>query len=420
MTPRRPEAKPTAFEGTLRGFDLTWEVPLVDAKTLGVAPRVDELLARANGGPVGEHSDGAFEWTGSLAAHVLEVRTPELVGDLAPLSGAMAATTARLANLSAELGMALLPVAMHPWMQPHREAELWGHDLAPVYRTFDRLFDCRRHGWANVQGIRLGFAFEGPAEFGRLMRAVRAVLPWIPALAAASPFEEGRSTGILDKRLVHARHRADRIPELVGEVIPEQVYDQATYREEILQPIARHLAELDEEGALVDREWINGRGAIARFDRKTIQIGLIDAQENGVAGLAVCAAIASAVTILLEERFVGLADLGALPVAELVTQLGACVGQGEKAIIVHPRLARALGADGARDAGEVWRRVIEAEPPGDPALGAHLEHVLREGTLASRLVRAVGDPITDQNLQSVAERLVEGVRTGHSFAATAG
>ncbi len=415
MTARRKEVLPTPFAGTLRGIDLAWEVPLVDAANWNIAPRVDQLLARANGGPVGEHRDGSIEWSGSLAAHVLEIRTPEFVGELSELTGAMDSTIHRLNAHCKELGAALLPVAMHPWMNPGREAELWGHDLAPVYRAFDRLFDCRRHGWANVQGVRLGFAFEGPLEFGRLLRAVRAVLPWIPALAAASPFEEGRATGIADKRLVHARHRADRIPELVGEVIPEPVYDQAAYREEILQPIARHLAELDSEGALFDREWINGRGAIARFDRSTIQIGLIDAQESGMACLAISDAVASAVKILLEERFATLPDIGALPRAELVAQLGACVGRAELAPILHPRLARVLGADGATTAGELWRRVLEAEAPSDPVLAGHLELVLREGSLATRLTKAAGDPVTEQGLSKLASQLAEGARANRSF-----
>ena len=35
------------------------------------------------------------------------------------------------------LGARLMPGAMHPWMDPHRETELWPHENTEVYRAFD-------------------------------------------------------------------------------------------------------------------------------------------------------------------------------------------------------------------------------------------------------------------------------------------
>ena len=81
----------------------------------------------------------------------------------------------------------LLPTGMHPWMDPSAETSLWPGEGAAIYATFDRLFDCRRHGWANLQSMHVNLPFDGDDEFARLHAAVRVLLPLIPALAASSP-----------------------------------------------------------------------------------------------------------------------------------------------------------------------------------------------------------------------------------------
>ena len=47
------------------------------------------------------------------------------------------------------------------------------------------------------------------------------------------------------------------------------------------------IAPLDPDGTL-QHEWLNSRGAIARFDRNAIEIRVLDIQECPVADLAIC------------------------------------------------------------------------------------------------------------------------------------
>ena len=54
---------------------------------------------------------------------------------------------------------------MHPWMDP-RAASLWPHEYGEVYAAYDRIFDCRRHGWANLQSVHLNLPFADEREFG--------------------------------------------------------------------------------------------------------------------------------------------------------------------------------------------------------------------------------------------------------------
>ena len=68
-------------------------------------------------------------------------------------------------------GARLVPTGMHPTMDPTRETRLWPHDYADVYAMFHRLFDCHRHGWANLQSCHLNLPFQGDEEFAALHAA---------------------------------------------------------------------------------------------------------------------------------------------------------------------------------------------------------------------------------------------------------
>ena len=107
-----------------------------------------------------------------------------------------------------------MPTAMHPWMDPHAEARLWPHEYNAVYAAFNRIFDCRGHGWSNLQSTHINLPFRGDEEFGRLHAAIRLVLPIIPGVAASSPAADGRLSGLLDSRLDAYRSNARRIPSI--------------------------------------------------------------------------------------------------------------------------------------------------------------------------------------------------------------
>src|SRR5665811_1134453 len=90
------------------------------------------------------------------------------------------------------MGAQLMPGAMHPWMDPHSETRLWLGDNAVIYGAYDRIFDCKSHGWANLQSMHVNLPFADDNEFARLHAASRLVLPILPALAASSPIAEDK------------------------------------------------------------------------------------------------------------------------------------------------------------------------------------------------------------------------------------
>ena len=240
------------------------EYMLVDAESLDVRPIADQVMQLEAGKQVSDVEFEDISWSNELVLHVLELKTTDPAPSLAPVAGQMQAHVRRVNELAGQLGARLMPTAMHPWMDPFKEMKLWPHDYSPVYECFNRIFDCRGHGWANLQSMHINLPFANDDEFGKLHAAVRLVLPLLPALAASSPFKEGKLTGQLDSRLETYRLNSRKIPSIAGRVIPERAFTQAEYDAMIFEPMFRDIAPHDPEGILQD-EFLNARGAIARL-----------------------------------------------------------------------------------------------------------------------------------------------------------
>ncbi len=391
------------------------ELMLVDARTLDVRPIADRLLEAVEGPGAGDHEEGPIAWSNELVRHVIELKTNGPAPALDGLAAAFQASVGRIEGLLAPLGARLLPGGMHPWMDPARETELWPHEYAEVYRAYDRVFDCRRHGWANVQSVHLNLPFADDDEFGRLMAAARIALPLVPALAAASPVERGAPSGRLDGRLEHYKKNAERVPSMAGEVIPEPIFTEEAYRARVLAPIQEALARFPEGEVFGGREWINARGAIARFDRGAIELRLQDQQECPAADLATVAAVAALVRALVEERWSDGAAQRALPSAPLVALLAATGERGPAAPVSDPALLALLGRRAPLAAGALWRALLDELPPPPAELGPPLETILARGPLATRLLAALGPRPARERLHAVYAELADCLAAGRLF-----
>jgi glutamate---cysteine ligase / carboxylate-amine ligase len=293
---------------------------------------------------------------------------------------------------------------MHPLFDPRAETRLWPYGQREVYETFDRIFDCRGHGWSNLQSTHLNLPFDGDDEFGRLHAAVRLILPLLPALAASSPFVEGRATGTLDNRLAHYRQNCARVPSVTGHVVPERVFTEADYEREILGRIARDLAPLDPAGHL-ESIWTNARGAIARFDRGAIEIRVLDVQETPAADLAILAFVVELAKALVSERLAPYALQREFDERRLDAIFRRTTERGMRACIDDAEYLRALGARGVpSDARALFGELLEALP-GVPAVHRPaLELILEEGNLAERLITRLGPlPAEGALLETYAE-----------------
>lgn len=379
MQPVQPDSP---YLHLFAGYGVELEYMIVDRQSLNVRSLADKLLAAVGGPWTREVDCGPLAWSNELVLHVIELKTNGPAKSLTNLYQLFQEDIERINKLLEPLDACLLPTAMHPWVNPDAEAALWQQEDKEIYTALDRIFCCQGHGWKNLQSAHLNLPFYDDAEFVKLHAAIRLILPLIPAIAASSPFMDGSDNGILDNRLRVYQEHCRRFPQAMGPVIPEPVDSIEHYHAEILGPIYQALAPHDPEGILA-YEWINARGAIARFDRQTIEIRLIDVQECPLADLAVTRAVVGAVQWLIDTNTSG---LKAIPSEPLKTILQSTIRNAEHAVIEEAEYLRQLGInETSATAGQVWRHLIEQIAVFDGPEKDAMETILERGTLATRM-----------------------------------
>lgn len=375
--------------GLFEAFGVELEYMIVDRHTFDVRPVTDQLIKAECGRIESELELGRISWSNELALHVVELKTTAPEPDLRHLAEVfqqhIRRINARLRQF--HLPAQLMPSAMHPWMDPYREMELWPHEHNAIYAAFNEIFDCRGHGWANLQSVHLNLPFDGDDQFGRLHAAIRLVLPLLPGLAASSPAMNGRMTGLLDNRLQVYQGNSARVPSLAGKVIPEAIFTEEQYRLQIFQRMYDDIAPLDPAGVLQD-EFLNARGAIARFGRGSIEIRVIDIQECPTADLAVLQATVAVIKALCQEEWSRSEDQRKIGVEPLYEILSAAIRDADQALVDNTEYLKLFGYHGstAVSVQQLWRHLVsQSKPQLDRACGAALDLILTRGPLGRRL-----------------------------------
>ncbi|MFH0765070.1 MAG: glutamate-cysteine ligase family protein [Calditrichota bacterium] len=395
-----------------KSFGVELEYMIVDRASLDVKPLADKALSIVAGEPSNEADLGDIAWSNELVAHVLEMKTNGPAPSLNGLAKRFQESIRRAEDILAPFNAGLLPTAMHPWMDPQTETYIWPHGQNEVYLAYDRIFGCRGHGWSNLQSAHLNLPFATEEEFVRLHAAIRLVLPLIPVLAASSPIIEGKFTGLLDSRLEVYRTNQAKIPSITGMVVPEAVQSIAEYHDNILARIYRDIAPFDPEGIL-QGEWLNSRGAIARFSRGAIEIRVIDVQESPTVDIAIAAAIISAVKALAEERYTPLWRLHQISTERLSKLLWDAVKWGGGVLVNDVDILGAWGLNQSQvvTLNALWRRIIAENLPSDGSSPQEwlriLELILDRGCLSERIIRACGRSLTRARLREVYSALKE-------------
>ena len=395
-------------------FGIELEYMIVAADSLDVCPITDRVLHAIAGSYEGEVELGDISWSNELALHVIELKTTDPIRSLDGLSDRFQANVARINDLLLIHNARLMPTAMHPWMNPHTESKLWPHDYGVVYEAFNRVFDCTGHGWANLQSVHINLPFAGDEEFGKLHAAIRLLLPLLPALAASSPILERRASGFCDTRLEVYRTNAKRVPSVSGLVIPEAVFTREAYEREIFAKIYADIAPLDPDGTL-QHEWLNSRGAIARFDRNAIEIRVLDVQECPAADLAICKLIVETLRRLVAEEWLSTAAQQAFTTERLAAILTSTIRDADEALIDDAEFLNAFGMSAPVTAIELWRRL--AKPLLEPATEFEpvLRVILEQGPLSRRILKRVANVSSDASLIETYRELCNCLATGTTF-----
>lgn len=400
------------------GIGIELEYMIVKNDTLSVYPVADQILNAFGGKITSEIDMGALLWSNELVLHVIELKSNGPVSSLLPLVDAFQSDISKINRFLEKINGCLLPTGMHPLMDPFKETVLWPHEYNPIYETFNRIFDCRGHGWANLQSMHINLPFSNEEEFGRLHAAIRLILPLVPGLCASSPIVQGKYTGLLDNRLEFYRQNQKKIPSLTGHVIPEPIFTPDAYQAQLLDRLYHDLAPYDPE-KILQEEWVNSRGAIARFERNTIEIRVLDMQECPLADLAIAQGIVETIQWLMNEGPCRFDTQKQFPSDPLIEIFLSAIQSAEQTSISNRDYLRVWGiqSSGPMSIKKVWETILGHLPlwNTENPWKAPLQIILENGTLASRIVKALGGNPNEENIRKVYSRLAHSLAQGHLF-----
>jgi carboxylate-amine ligase len=375
--------------GLFDAIGIELEYMIVHRKTLDVRPICDELFRSVTGDETSDVEpdgpDGAVSWSNELALHVVELKTQRPALSLDGLAETFQDHVRQIDALLEPMNARLMPTAMHPWMDPDAETRLWPHEHNEIYRTYDRIFGCRGHGWGNLQSTHINLPFGNDDEFGRLHAALRLLLPLLPAIAASSPIVDGDWSPISCHRMEVYRTNSKRVPMMAGLVVPEPVFTRAEYERDILGRLYDELRPLDPDG-LLSHEFANARGAMARFDRGAIEIRVLDIQECPKADLAIAALVVAIVRAITSERWISYEDQKRIKTEPLHGVLLDTIRYADRTRIRERSVLDAFGVKQSTVwAADLWMSLLEQVVPDHPVWSPMLRRMLKTGTLANRI-----------------------------------
>jgi glutamate---cysteine ligase / carboxylate-amine ligase len=182
----------TAREAFENGQDFTLaveeEFALLDADTLELTNRFEELKAGAVGSELDEHL------VGELIASEIEVKTGRCA-NFAEAAERMARRRVQLAELADRFGVGLASTGTHPW-SPWQDQRIID---TPHYRRNNEIL--QYVVWRNNSfGIHAHIGVRGADRAIAVCNAFRNVLPELLALSASSPFVEDCVSGLHSAR----------------------------------------------------------------------------------------------------------------------------------------------------------------------------------------------------------------------------
>ena len=396
-------------------YGIELEYMLVKNDSFKVAPQVDELLSSKAGELKADIENGDIAWSNELVAHVIELKTNGPTKNTDDLAEKFHANILEIDALLQPLNLQLLGSASHPLMNPDTDTELWKHSYSEVYALYNTIFNCKGHGWSNVQSTHINLPFYDDTEFEKLHAAIRIILPLLPGLCASSPILEGKITGFKDTRLEFYKTNQKEIPELTGMVIPERVFSKLDYYATIFEPIKKAIRPFDKDNIL-DQHFLNSRGAIARFDRSAIEIRLMDIQECPKADIAICALVIAVLKALVNKDFCSLQAQKRWTKEELFPIFNDVIKHAENSEIINLEYLELFGIKKVSTVNDVWKQLyLAVKPKLHKSHYEAIEFILEEGTLATRILKSIGNNTSEAHIISVYRKMQNCLKTNTLF-----
>lgn len=390
-----------------QGFGIELEYMIVDKDTLSIKSITDEVLKHELGEYGSDFENGMVTWSNELVLHVIEIKSSKPESNFNGLEHAFAENVRRINSILEKHHAMLMPSAAHPLMNPAKETKLWPHDSNEVYDIYNKIFDCKGHGWSNLQSTHLNLPFYDDEQFAKLHAAIRIILPLLPALCASSPILDGKRSGFLDTRLNYYKTNQARIPSITGKVIPEAIFSKRNYLNTIYDKIKSDITPFDPD-QILNPIWVNSRGAIPRFDRGSIEIRIMDIQECPTADMAIITLVIETIKALCSEQFLSLEEQMKWKTESLVSLLDKAIATGPKAIFDQSDYLKIFGVtSNTATAKEIWETILSRLVSKGPLekWTPELLVILKEGTLAERILRSVDANTSEESIKKVYRQL---------------
>ncbi|XOV93689.1 MAG: glutamate-cysteine ligase family protein [Bacteroidota bacterium] len=386
-----------------QAYGIELEYMIVDAKTLDVRPIAEVLLKDSSGEIIGEVEKGDVCWSNELVSHVVELKSNGPTKDLPTIRDSFNSNIRAINSLLQEVDAKLMPSAAHPWMLPSKDTVLWPYDSGEIYQIYDKIFGCKGHGWSNLQSTHINLPFYDDEEFAKLHTAIRFVLPIIPAFTASSPILNEKFTGFMDKRLFYYEKNQSKIPAITGMVIPEKVVTMHGYQKQIYDRISKAIKPHDPENMLQPL-WLNSRGAIARFDRGSIEIRIVDIQECVSADIAVVFFISHLLKLLISEKWISFSEQLEISTESLHDIFEQTIRNGSQTTIENQEYLKKWRIHQSVSVQDLWAMVIEkviANYPVESKIWQEPILKMNQATLAERIVSAIDGDFRKERLAEI-------------------
>ena len=319
-----------------------------------------------------------FTFGKEMQLHVMEIKANQPFPSPREFEETMQKAVVTLSGFLQEKFEAnLLGTGMHPLLKLG-ETGIWPHHHRRIYDEYGKIFNLKQHGWLNIQSFHLNLPYSKEAD-GILQHNLLAnICPYLPAIAASSPIYESALHEKVDNRLYFYKVNQSEVPSVTGDVVPEYASSFNDYREEVIGKYTRDLAKAGAANAILNREWVNSRGVIFRFDRKALELRVMDEQECIKSDVAFSCFVRAALRGLMtpEAEF--------LPHETLVKDLNATIRDGLRAKVQHPNGPTAR--DVCQTLFEVaWAHADQEEKQYLPLIKKRIE----EGSLSDAIRRNV-------------------------------
>ncbi len=345
---------------------------------LKALPIMDKIIKDYHGRIVNFVQLPRFTFGKELQMHVMEIKPDTPFASPIDFEETMQEAVLTVNDfLRRKYHASLLGTGMHPLLKLE-ETSIWPHRHRQIYEAYSEIFNLKRHGWLNIQSFQLNLPYANEKSGVLLHNLLAEVCAFLPAITASSPIYESKIGDNVDNRLTFYKQNQTEVPSVTGDVIPEYVESFDDYRKQIIERYTSDLAVAGASKLVLNKEWVNSRGAIIRFDRKAVEIRVMDEQECIKSDVALSCFIRALSRGLMEEQ-------PKLPSHEtLVRSYDATVARGLEAQVEHPYGQRARQVC-ERFLGRAWENATEEERQYLPII----QKRIRQGNLSEIIRRRV-------------------------------